>query len=306
MSYLIGIQNKKTRSATLISNFHWSKNDSSLFESSHAISTGLLFRGCIFGLTGDIREAKLFLNAFWNSSHRFTLSMEENWKAFNHFLSGYKAHTREGFSMLVSSRVSGIPQLYLYTSRDNTFTEVLDPIITLGNKKNAMDPVILKDYKETDKLIFSQCDDHLIPIQYYSYFICTWLMEASGRTSSLQNDPSENLYYFYNQTPLLEKRQDPALYGLKQAKNRELLYRISFVDNFLVYENLHEKQRKIIPFMNADFISPELIDVISSMSKNQMSYLFYGLANPRRKNSEPFTFSLVNEKIPAGFPKSRF
>ena len=56
MPFLIGIQNKKERFSTLISDFQCSKNDSSLFESNHSISTGLLFRGCIFGLTGNIKE----------------------------------------------------------------------------------------------------------------------------------------------------------------------------------------------------------------------------------------------------------
>ena len=297
MPFLIGIQNKKERFSTLISDFKRSKKDPSLFESNHSISTGLLFRGCIFGLAGNIKEARMFLNAFWNSTHRYSLSLEENWKSFKDFISLYKDHTPQGFSMILSTRVSGLPQLYLYTSKDQSFTEINDPIITIGRRKSVLDPVILEAYKAVDQVIFTQCNGHLISSQYYSYFICIWLMEISLRLSSGQTDPCENLYYFYNQTPLQEKRQDPALYSLKDSKSKDSLCRISFVDNFLIYENLHEKNsRKIIPFMNSDYITQELIEVINTMADHQPQYLFHGVADPKRKDSRPFTFSLFNEK----------
>lgn len=304
MSYLIGIQNKKDHFSTLISDFQCSKKDPSLFESNHSISTGLLFRGCIFGLTGNINEARMFLNAFWNSTHRYSLSLEENWKTFKDFISVYKDHTPQGFSMILSTRISGIPQLYLYTSKNQFFTEVQDSIITLGSRKSVLDPLILEAYKTIDQTIFNQCNSHLISSQYYSFFICTWLMEISSRLSSGQTTPCENLYYFYNQNSFQEKRQDPALYSLKNSKSKDSLYRISFVDNFLIYENLHEKNsRKIIPFMNSDFITPELIDVINTMADHQPQYLFHGVADPKRKDSTPFTFSLINENGTSYFQK---
>lgn len=306
MPYLIGIQNKKQRFSTLISDFQWSKTDPSLFESKHSISTGLLFRGCIFGVTGNLKEAKLFLTRFWNGSHRFSLSLSENWEMFKEYSAQYKTYSDEGFSMILSIRITGLPQLYLYTSKDQSFTEVQDSIITLGSGKILLDSLVLKETKLIDEIIFNQCNNHLLSSQYYSYFLCTWLSEISMKLSSGQKEKLSlgNLYYFYSQTPLQEKRQDPAIYALKESRTTELLYRLGFVDNFLIYEDLHVKtSRKIIPFMNSDFITEELIHVINTMSEHQSPYLFYGLADPKRKISEKFTFHIAGEPDSPLHPK---
>jgi len=220
----------------------------------------------------------------------------ESWDLLQQYLSlaGYDDNS-EGFSLLISCRASGIPKLYLYESKKRSLSEVNEELISIGSGKALLDEVIELRREMAENTILSIMKKNDIPLLYYPYFYCLWFTETSMgfEASKLEEAGVGGLFHFCFQLPEKEGRQQPAVFVLSQPdfKKRCIynhIYRITFVDSFLVYDNPHQDPSRLIipPFEMEDikFMSNSdlrsLGERINRAADSQQFYYFCGFGFP--------------------------
>jgi tetratricopeptide (TPR) repeat protein len=224
------------------------------FGTNTALKTGQLFPGCIFGRSGNEETGRQFILAARTYVQPSVDSCEDNsaeqyWTRFQEFVSFYdfpggaESDTR-GFKMLLSTRSSGNPELYLLDSSDRVLAPVSDRWISIGSGKALLDPLVEHDYLSRVEEIARYLEESGIPWSY-PYFLCLWLSELtlSAEQSRLESVGVGGVFHFIYQTATCESPQEPALYVLSMADcdTRTIylwLYRICYTRGCVAVEEV--------------------------------------------------------------------
>jgi hypothetical protein len=298
MTYILGIQKPDQGFSALISDLMVTKIDrvtGAVTKDTTVLKTGSLFPGCIYGLSGNATSGKNFILNIRQLTDK-TKSIQANWELLQQHIKHAKYYVEQGdFSVLMSCRASGVPKLYLYKSNENCISEINEELVSIGNGKNLLDKIIELRIKMAEDIIVKQMNQNGIPLLYYPYFYCLWLSEISMgfEASQLENAGVGGLFHFCFQLPDKESRQQPAVYVLsvpdfKNLRIYNYIYRITFVESFLVYDNpLQEVSRIIIPpFEMKDIKSLSATELhslgerINNEADSQQFYYFCGFGFP--------------------------
>jgi hypothetical protein len=298
MTYILGIQKPENNFTALLCDLMVSFKDYDgdiIDRNNSSLKTGLLFEGCIYGVAGNANLAKIFIMGFRELTDK-SKSMEYNWNLLQHYAKAeFSDQSGEPFKVLISSRFSGSPQLFLYDSNQKTISKIEDEIYSIGSGKKILDDIINLRRKMAEKTIAEIFYKKDIPILYYPYFYCLWLSELTMgfEVTKLEEIGVGGLFHFCFQTNEKEGRQQPSVFVLSMPdiKKKTIynhIYRVTFVDRYLVVDNpLVSPSRYIImPFEMSQInsISPEelqrLGETINRESDLQQFYYFCGFGFP--------------------------
>lgn len=280
-------------------------------RNNSSLKTGLLFDGCLFGVAGNASLAKKFITGFKELVDK-SKSIEYNWNLLRQYSKAeFVDQSGESFEVLLSCRVSGTPQLFLYDSIEKKLSKIDDEVYSIGSGKNVLDEIIGLRRKIADKHIIKTLSTNNIPILYYPYFYCLWLTELTMgfEASKLQEIGVGGLFHFCFQTNNKEARQQPSVFvmSLPDVKNKAIynhIYRITFVDICLVVDNpLCKPSRYIImPFemsLTDTLSSDELHHFGENINREadlQQFYYFCGFGFPTPELRGSFTCHLSSDR----------
>jgi hypothetical protein len=314
MTYIVGIQKPAENFSALICDLMVTFEDHNgnvIDRNNASLKTGLLFKGCIYGVAGNAGLAKKFITGFRDIVDK-SKTMDANWQLFQDY-SKYNFSDLSGnhFKVLLSCRVSGQPQLFLYDSSQKAVSKIEDEIFTIGSGKEILDDIIEVRRGMAEKVIVEAMSRDSIPLLYYPYFYCLWLSELTMgfETSQLEKIGVGGLFHFCFQTDIKEGRQQSSVFVLSvpDTKNKKIynhVYRITFVDKFLVVDNPLVKPSRfiIMPFemTDSDFLSmgqlKGLGEKINKEADLQQFYYFCGFGFPSPKFRGSFTCHLSSDK----------
>lgn len=314
MTYIVGIQKPASNFSALICDLMvtFEDHDGNVIDRNNAsLKTGLLFEGCIYGVAGNANLAKKFITGFRDIVDK-SKTMEVNWHLFQDYSKcNFSDQSGNSFKVLLSCRVSGHPQLFLYDSSQKVVSKIEDEIFTIGSGKEVLDDIIEVRRGMAEKAIVERMSKDSIPILYYPYFYCLWLSELTMgfETSKLEKIGVGGLFHFCFQTDIKEGRQQPSVFVLSvpDTENKKIynhVYRITFVDKFLVVDNPLVKPSRfiIMPFemSNSDSISMEQLQELGQEINNeanlQQFYYFCGFGFPSPKFRGSFICHLSSDK----------
>lgn len=305
MTYILGI--KKDGFSTIISDLMVSfKNPSKneiIKRENTSLKSGILFKGCIFGLAGNATLGLDFINKFKEIADPLN-SSEQNWQLFQKYIKAFSSdYNREGFEMILSYRTKECPILFLFNSKNNSLSIINRDICTIGSGKIILDDIIENRRNIAENAILKHMHKEKIPIIYFPYFYCLCLSELTMgfEYSFLEKIGVGGLFHFCYQTNKFETRQKPAVYILIETiKNIKTIcnyiYRVAFIDGFLVVDNpLAKPQRQIITssFERPDIDSldkngiKKIGDFINKKTDEEKYYYFcgFGFKNPDKRGS---------------------
>jgi hypothetical protein len=122
-------------------------------RNNSSLKTGLLFEGCIYGVSGNANLAKKFTTGFKELVNK-SKSMEYNWNLLQHYSKAeFADQSGEPFKVMLSCRVSGAPQLFLYDSAEGNISKIDDEVYSIGSGKKILDDIIELRREITDKSI---------------------------------------------------------------------------------------------------------------------------------------------------------
>jgi len=310
MTYILGIQKTDNNFAAILCDLMvtFKDHEGNVIERNNtSLKSGLLFEGCIYGAAGNANLAKSFIKGFKELTDS-SRSIEYNWELFqNYSKADFADNSGEAFKVLLSCRVSGVPQLFLYNSTERNITKIDDGICSIGSGKEILDKHVELRKDITDKAILEILSKNKIPILYYPYFYCLWLSELTmGLEASKLNDIGVGgLFHFCFQTNEKECRQQPSVYVLSvpDKKNKTIynhIYRVTFVEMSLVVDNpLFKPSRSIImPFemSKTDNISKDELQAfgekVNQEADAQPFYYFCGFGFPTPELRGSFTAHL--------------
>lgn len=216
--------------------------------SNTSLKSGQLFPGCIYAFSGYVEEFNKFID--WC---RDNLRGHENyWLRFSELITKYDFQKRNGFKMLVSSRHTGDPTLFLLDT-DIGMLQQIEKIETIGSGKDVLDDDIHDIYNNNEGKIYEILTKHNAPLAFYPFFYCLWLMERvqGMEVSLLEKIGVGGIFHFLIQTETRERRQPPGLYVInfvidKKKFVRSTIYRTAFVQNTLVVDNPIANSRMLI------------------------------------------------------------
>jgi hypothetical protein len=287
-----------------------------------ALKTGLLFNGCIFGMSGDARAGTKFITEFNNKKQNIQSdSVKSKWKLFKEYVKRYKMEGNiDGFELILSCRHKGYPQLYIYNSKKKSISEIDEDWVSIGSGKELLDDMVAEKRKKNEEVILNIISKINLPIDCFPYFYCLFLSELTMgfEVSLLEKMGVGGLFHFYYQTSKGEWRQKPSVFVLMDIDklNKTVyhyIYRALFIDGFLIVDNpLEEPQRKILTSSferkDVDFMRPDeqrlLGDTINMKADKNQFYFFcgFGFSKPEFRNKRLFHISkdgrnlVVNEK----------
>lgn len=250
MTYIVGINKKEHNFITLISDIMVTRmySDGTIARENTALKTGLLFAGCLYGLAGDANAGEAFLLKFKDS-------LDEN-KSINENVEELKKHIKNnmwekgnGFEILFAIR-NPTPDLYLFNSSNSDLVLCKQSIVTLGSGKKDLDNLVTSMNQYVDSNIMQILKENKIPIVYYPCFMCLWLSEQTlgFENTYLEKIGVGGIFHFCYQTIDKEHRHLPIMFVLisldkSTGKVDYKIYRISFVNGFLVIDYLIENKR---------------------------------------------------------------
>ena len=313
MTYILGIQKKDNNFSALLCDLmvSFEDHDGNIIDKNNSsLKTGLLFEGCIYGVAGNANLAKTYIKGFKELVDK-SKSIEYNWKLLKDYSKAeFTDQSGEPFKVLLSCRVSGAPQLFLYNSTKRDISQIDEEFYSIGSGKKIMDEILDLRRKLTDKKILEILTKNKIPILYYPYFYCLWLSELTMgfEASKLDEIGVGGIFHFCFQTSKKEGRQQPSLFvmSLPDIKNKTIynhIYRVTFVDICLVVDNpLVEPSRYIImPFEVSlkDSTSDEELHAfgkrINQEADLQQFYYFCGFGFPTPEIRGSFTAHLSSD-----------
>ena len=297
MTYILGIQKKENNFSALLCDLMvtFEDHDGNVIDRNNSsLKTGLLFEGCIYGVAGNANLAKTYITGFKALTDK-SKSIEYNWKLLQDYSKAeFTDQSGEPFKVLLSCRVSGTPQLFLYNSTERNISEIDDEIYSIGSGKKILDEIVNLRKDITDKTILEILSKNKIPILYYPYFYCLWLSELTMgfEAPKLDQIGVGGLFHFCFQTTKKEGRQQPSVFvlSLPDFKNKTIynhFYRITFVDMCLVVDNplVGPSRYIIMPFeISTGSISQEELNAfgerINQKADAQQFYYFCGFGFP--------------------------
>lgn len=307
MTYIVALQKSEHNFSAIISDLMVSQKDiktNKVIKSDNTVlKTGLLFKGCIFGLAGDANAGIDFIKQFKEIVNP-SEPIEKNWKLFQEYIKTCSiVNSGEVFKIIISCRVKGRPNLFLFNSNSRSLSKITNEIFTLGSGKEILDKILNNRRKIVEKIILEQMEKAEIPILYFPYFYCLWLSELTMgfEYSLLEKKGVGGLFHFCYQTKNGEGRQKPAVFvfSVPDKKNRTIynyIYRVMLTHGFLVIDNpLATPQRLIITSSaerrDIDSLNEEALKTLGNMinqkADEERFYYFcgFGLPNPDTRGS---------------------
>jgi hypothetical protein len=212
-----------------------------------ALKTGLLFRGCTFGRSGDAEHGRRFILAAKTELSQHTdSSVIDLWQVFKRSVSEHNLSNGDGFEMLLSVRLPSGPALYLLDSRQG-LSRCKSEWVSIGKGKDLLDSAIDQGYTGSVDTIREALKRESIPENawpyIFPYFICLWLSElAEGYSrAKLESYGVGGPFHFVYQTSDLELPQRPSLYVLSDLDQRNdniyhWMHRVCYTEYALAVE----------------------------------------------------------------------
>ncbi len=158
MTYILGLKYKGFTS--IISD---SRISSPNCASNSGLKVGILFPGCIYGISGSSQSGRQFIqDARLVVGH--TQDVQENWDRFMNHASKYSSPPSTPFKVLLSSRATGTPILYVFDSLSGLKQVVVDEgWFSIGSGGPILDPFIDKLASTLHKWIHQETLGALYP-----------------------------------------------------------------------------------------------------------------------------------------------
>jgi len=314
MTYIVGINKKDHKFSAIISDIMLSIDypNGIQMRANTGLKTGLLFKGCIYGISGDWEASKKFLLGFKKSVNKDN-SISDNFKEFNKYIESNAWEKGKGFKILFSVRNPN-PEFYILDSKIGKLELCKDSIVTLGSGKEILDKLVTESKVYLNKYIMRKLEEHKAPIVYYPCFLCLWLMERILGIESkyLAQKGVGGVFHFSYQTDTKECPPTPLVYVISRLsaardKLESKAYRTLFVCGFLIYEVLQEKKMYIITseverrdlIGMSDEDKKRLIAEIKDYVDKQPIYYFCGFGMHDHKNRGYYAahFSCNEKKV---------
>lgn len=324
MTYIVGIRSDQIIVLIADSRVSFGNRD---MNHNFSLKSGHIFPGCIYAASGDagamrdfIKRAKNFLTG--------RRTQPEFWDMFVRYFQSYDWFARGNeFQLLLSSRHSGEPRLYIADSSTATITECTEDIVTLGSGSSLLDSHLRNVYQQQHRSILDEIRRQDAPDWFLGYWYCLALTElAQGSMACDLNDIGVGgIFHFSYQTCTEEHRQHPAVYDivatLPTQQASHYIYRITFEQMALVVENPAE-QKYAISIDEAAWpkIREMLPDEVSDLSGQifndataQPFYYFFGLGFADKQHRGKWLchlnlgnnqFAVSREKIEQPFAES--
>ena len=219
-----------------------------IIRENTALKTGLLFNGCLYGLSGDADAGRNFLLGFKQKVNKTAL-IKENVEEFKKYIKSNNWRKGGGFTVLFAIR-NPIPELYLFDSNNPDLMLCNEPVVTIGSGKQHFDKLVLPMNEYVDNRIMRILKDKNIPIVYYPCFMCLWLSEQTlgFERAFLEKIGVGGVFHFCYQTIDKEHRHLPIMFSLISLDKTVgrvdyKTYRISFINGFLVIDYLTDNKR---------------------------------------------------------------
>jgi hypothetical protein len=286
----------------------WRDNRKERGENIGFLKSGLLFPGCIYGISGSIKNARAFIiNCRLHLTGRHTLP--DFWEMFLEFFHSYCSSTNKNsdFQLLLSSRNHGIPQFYVLDSKKSA-VEPCDKLVSLGSGKPLLDQHVQKLVSVNTDLINNLVTvEKRLPLSTFPYLYCLWLNELSQGMDLplLEKYHVGGIFHFLWQDANDEHTQLPAVYVLSDADPKEKLicswiYRVAYAQDALIVDNPITNTREVVidPAARPNFrLRPnsELKSDITRELNDQPFYYFcgFGFADPKHRGE--FGIAITNE-----------
>jgi len=250
MTYIVGINKKEYEFVTVISDIMVTKRypDGSIVRENTALKTGLLFKGCLYGLSGDADAGQDFLLGFKQKVNK-TNSIGENVEEFKEYIRSAEWKKGKGFEILFAIR-NPSPDLYLLDSNNPELVLCKESLVTLGSGRRHFRNMVSNMKKHADSTIMQALKEKRTPIVYYPCFMCLWLSEQTlgFESSYLEKIGVGGIFHYCYQTSGKEARHQPIIFVLfsfdkSTQKISHKAYRISFINGFLLVDYLTDKKR---------------------------------------------------------------
>lgn len=285
MSYIIGLKIEGT--TAIISDTRVTFGDGGGQDS--ALKTGNIFPGCIYGGAGDADAMRIFIQYVkLGLTTKEKRSFSVFWDMFTDIISTFRFEDNGDFELILSSRHSGIPELYYLNSKTKSLSKQ-DDFITIGSGKAILDNDLFEYISATKNSFLDSLKQNNFETFYYPYFYCLWLMERGQGVErpKLQDIGVGGIFHYSYQTDDTEHRQQPAVYVLNKAFGYEIysyIYHVTFEGPALIITNPGTEQRALIldssAWIQAERFTPDEIEelgkeIFEKVDK-QPYYLFCG------------------------------
>jgi len=183
---------------------------------NRALKTGILFPGCIVGMSGSVQEGSNFLNAI-KAGISYSNSIEENWRLLTTITTAYSfpPSPDQGFTLLLATRASGSPTFWVVDSKTGLHEIPPGRIVSMGSGRKILDGFIDESLwsirKAMDK--WPKGEKPKIPLPY---MLCLdlFVKAQSVEKVELERHDVGGVFHFIMQTDKTEIRQAPSLYVL--------------------------------------------------------------------------------------------
>lgn len=293
MTYIVGVNLKKHNISFIVSDIMATLKyaDGSVIRQNTALKTGLLFPGCLFGLSGVVEAGQDFLlkakSLFIKED-----TVGSNFDRLANFIKFGNYDRDNDFKIIFSVRNPN-PELYYFDSRGRKLLHCGDTVVSIGSGKEDLDSLTYQIHEAIDQHILKLLEEKHIPMVYYPCFYCLGLSERTlGFEGTKLNELGVGgLFHYCYQTSTAEHRPKPLVYVIstydpytQRVSNK--VYRISFARAFLVLDYITEGKRSVFvnnverPDLKGYQImnDSELLNLIYSESDSQPFYYFCGFA----------------------------
>jgi len=254
MTYIVGVSQSGTNAIISDTHVTWWSAKTKAKSANTGLKSGLLFPGCIYGVSGASGEARRFIiGCKQYLTGRYTL--KQFWERFLNYTENYcfNKDRCSSFEILLSSRNLGSPQFYILCST----TGVIVPqkgLVTLGTGKYILDSYLERLVEQNVNIIDNMINvEKKLPNFTFPYLYCMWLNELTQgfELAVLEKYHVGGVFHFLWQDYGQEQAQYPAVYVLSAADtvNKEIhswIYRISYSQGALVIDNPVTNSREII------------------------------------------------------------
>lgn len=308
MTYILGINQLGINAIICDTRVTTWRSEKRVSGANIALKSGLLFPGCIYGITGDIDSARSFIIECKEilTGKGTLLSF---WDKFIGFIEIFRNRHKTGkFTLLLSSRNHGHPKFYTLDFPSGELAEV-GRFVTLGSGKQILDVHVDNLYNKRSTIIDKVILENNIPEFTFPYFYCLWLNEISlgMDASTLEEYDTGGVFHFLWQDSKGEHSQHPAVYVLNDAdiKNKiiyEYIFRVAFSEGALIYENPIQNEMEILiesaarPILG---VSLKHREAITREAKKLPYYYFCGIgfANPSYRGEFGFHVTTKRDYI---------
>jgi hypothetical protein len=301
MTYVIGITRFDT-TAILVDSSIWIRDAAGNLipdpEADAGIKNGVLYPGCIYGFAGNPERAYQFMQKMRSVAATKT-GLPEKWEALEAAVRIYPFPRGEDqqFDMMLSSRHSGVPELFVVDSSAEELRRIDADIDTLGSGKGFLDLALIPFVRgmfTPDRLIGWEHLENAFTRLDYPYLLAFFLhMFCYGETGRVALEAGvSGLVHFVRQDSGSEERQKPSLYVLAThpwTGSRSLLRRRIAFDS-------HERIPLLIVVadkayeMEADWVAaPATVDEPASIPLADVQAIVNATID-RHKRDRPYCF----------------